>query len=156
MTTISTNQNPTHNDNQFWIGLFLGGLMGALMIVLLGTEKGRKLAKKLQDEGLDLWEGAKDQAAEKKEALVERLGDELESLEEKGQNLVNKGQQLISQGRALESQLVHKVTTAKEELADKAVKSADAALAHIEALQERGRQTTAELRKQLFKNIPKK
>ena len=145
-----------HNNNQFWIGLFLGGLIGALLIVVLGTEKGRKLAKKLQEEGLDLWEEKKDEFNDKKKAVTQEVVKQVEQLEEKGAELIEKGKELIEEGRHIEKQVVQEVVETKEELAHQVVVQADQALAHIEQLQERGRQTTAELRKRLFKNIPKK
>ena len=69
---------------------------------------------------------------------------------------MEKGKALIDEGKHIEKQVIEQVVETKEELAQQAVETADAALAHIEQLQERGRQTTAELRKRLFKNIPKR
>lgn len=139
-----TQEHP-HHDNSFWIGLFLGGLIGALIVVVLGTEKGKRLAKRLQEEGLDFW----DEASEK-------VGDEVEKIEEKGAALVEKGQELIDQGKKIEERVMMKAEEVKDNVVQQTVAQADATLAHIEQLQERGRATTAELRRKLFKNIPKK
>ncbi len=127
-----------HQDNSFWVGLFLGGLIGALLIVLLGTEKGKKLADKLQEEGLDF------------------LSDTKEKVEGKIGELEHRGEKLIEQGKELEKELVATVSEAGADLSEEVAEKTDEALAHIEKLQERGRATTANLRKQLFKNIPKK
>ena len=135
----------THTDNSFWIGLFLGGIIGGLIIVVLGTEKGKKLAKKLQDEGLDFLHDAKDSVDEKVTELEKKVGEVQE-----------KGQELVEKGKVIEQKIVEQVIDTKEALTQDAVAKADAALAHIELLQERGRATTAELRKKLFKNIPKR
>ncbi len=154
---MSDTQPPQHHDNtQFWIGLFLGGLIGALIIVLMGTEKGRKLAKKLQEEGLDLWEDAKDKLEKEKEVIQDRVVMKVEEVEEKGAQLIERGKEFLEEGKELEKKIVEKAGETKDDVASKAVVQADATLAHIEALQERGRQTTAELRRRLFKNIPKK
>ncbi len=131
-------QDSTHRDNSFWVGLFLGGLVGALVIVVLGTEKGKKLLKNLEEKGLDFLEDTSDTVEEKLEVLQE------------------KGQDLVGQSREVGAQVIQKVEEVKDDVTQTAVAQADATLAHIEALQERGRQSTAELRKKLFKNIPKK
>ncbi len=151
------NQEAHHHDNsQFWIGLFFGGLIGALLIVLMGTEKGRKLAKKLQAEGLDLWDDAKDKFEDKKEAVEKQVIMKVEQVEEKGAELIEKGKELLEESKELEEKLVKKAARVKDDVTLEAVAKADQALAHIERLQEHGRETTAELRKRLFKNIPKK
>lgn len=138
-------QDQHHNDNQFWIGLFLGGLIGAFMIVLLGTEKGKKLAQKLQEEGLDFWDEAK-----------EKIGEKVGELEGKGAELMDKGKELIAEGRVLENQVLQKVEEVKDNATTQAATTAYDTLSHIEAIQERGRQATAELKRKLFKNIPRK
>ena len=145
-----------HHDNQFWIGLFLGGLLGALLILFLGTEKGKKLAKKLQEEGLDFLDDAKESFDEKKEAIGHQVVMQVEELKEKGADLLEEGRELLDEGKTLEEELAKKVIDKKNEVTQEVVAEADAALAHIEKLQERGRQTTQDLRRRLFKNIPKK
>jgi hypothetical protein len=47
------------------------------------------------------------------------------------------------------------VTDEKTKLTKEMTHKLDAALAHIEEIQERGRETTANIRKGLFKNTPK-
>ena len=138
-------QTNTRHDNQFWIGLFLGGLIGAFLIVLLGTEKGKKLAKKLQEEGLDFWDDAR-------EKIEEKVGE----LEGKGEELVEKGKELIAESKVLEEKVLEKAIEVKETATQQATTTAYDTLSHIEAIQERGRQATAELKKRLFKNIPRK
>jgi len=44
----------------------------------------------------------------------------------------------------------------KDELTQVTTEKIDSVLAHIEQLQENSRETTAQLRKKLFKNLPKK
>jgi len=185
MTLFNNNQNHSENhehppqaDMSFWVGMFLGGLMGAGLIVLLGTDKGKKLAKQLQEEGLDLWDDTKDKLESKKEELlekatkikdivlekaedakdetVEQVTMRVEALEEKSQELLEKGKELIERGKELEQQAVEHLEQTKDQVKEKVLDTADQTLAHIEELQERGRATTQELRKKLFKNIPKK
>ena len=52
--------------------------------------------------------------------------------------------------------VIEKLEDTKEELTETATKKLDSALAHIEELQEHGRETTASIRKRLFKNLPKR
>lgn len=106
-------------DPRFWVGFFIGGLLGAIVLFFLGTKEGKKTGKLLEDKG----EGILDE-------LRDRLAD-----------VVKEGKQQIEEK--------------KEVVVKSATESIDTALAHIEELQERGRQTTATLRKQ-FKNLPKK
>ncbi len=149
-------EHTVQDANQFWIGMFLGGLIGAMMIVLLGTEKGKKIAKKLQEEGLGWWEDLQEKTGEQLDLIQEKVVDEVEDLEDRSQELIRKGKELLEKGKSMQKQIVEQVDEMKNEAISESVVQADAALAHIEALQERGRQTTADLRKQLFKNIPKK
>ncbi len=92
-------------DLKFFIGLFIGGLVGACVIFFLGTKEGKKATKLLEEKGKDVLDDLHD----KKEVFTETASGKL-----------------------------------------------DSALAHIEELQKHGRETTAELRKTLFKNLPKK
>ena len=135
---MDNNQKHSQVDNTFWVGLFLGGLIGAMMIVILGTEKGKKLAEKLTEEGWEWLDDAKDKVSQKKQQIQEKV------------------KQLSTQGKALEEQIETRINDTKSELTEKTLQQADNALAHIEQLQERGRRSTAEIRKRLFKNIPKK
>ena len=141
---MSDTTSRPHPDNSFWAGLFLGGILGGLIIALLGTEKGKKLVKKIEEEGLDFLDETKDKIAEK-----------IPELEHKGQELVERGKELVQEGRNLEEKLAEKIVEAKADMTQQALAQADSALEHIEKLQQHGRNATAELRKRLFKNITK-
>ena len=126
-----------HSGNQdasFWFGLFLGGLIGGVLIYLLGTKEGRKLSDELQGKG---------------EGWLAEVEKKLHDLEKHGGSLVEKGE-------ALKEHILDKAEGAKEHLSDDVVTKVDKALEHIEKLQERGRSTTSQIRKRLFKNTPKK
>lgn len=43
-----------HDERGFWPGFFLGGLLGAALIFLLGTKEGKKIAQDLQEKGEEL------------------------------------------------------------------------------------------------------
>lgn len=123
----------SNQDASFWFGLFLGGLIGGILIYLLGTKEGRKLSEELQGKG---------------EGWLAEIEKKLLELEKHGGSLVEKGQEL-------KEQILDKAESTKEHLSDEAVAKVDKALEHIEKLQERGRNTTSAIRKRLFKNTPK-
>ncbi len=122
-----------HKDIKFWVGFFVGGLLGAIILFFLGTKEGKKTGRQLEEKGRDLFDD-----------LLERL-EEFEK----------KGKELITEGEVVKEQVMDVIEEKKEELTDTATDKIDSALAHIEALQERGRETTAALRRR-FKNIPRK
>lgn len=121
-------------DGRFVLGVFIGGLLGALIIFFLGTKEGKKTGKLLEQKGED---------------LLDELQDKVAEMEEKGKELVKKGE-------VIKDELLQQWEEKKEAISEDATEKLDNALAHIEALQERGRETTASLRKRLFKNLPKK
>ncbi len=132
-----TEQQPQRHhgtDLKFIAGFFIGGLVGALTIFFLGTKEGKKAGKLLRQKGED---------------VVDELEDKVEELERKGKDLVK-------QGEEIKEQVIEKLEDKKEELTETATKKLDSALAHIEELQEHGRDTTASIRKRLFNNLPKR
>ncbi len=122
-------------DVKFWIGFFIGGFIGAIVLFFLGTKEGKKTGKALESHGRD---------------LLDELLEKLESLE-------RKGKELASEGEAVKDQVIETIAEKKEDFTETTTEKIDSVLAHVEALQERGRQTTADLRKRLtFKNLPRK
>jgi gas vesicle protein len=121
-------------DVKFLAGFFIGGLVGALTIFFLGTKEGKKAKILLEKRGKD---------------VVDDLEDEIEVLEQKGKELAKHGEEV-------KEQVIEKLEDKSEELSELATKKLDSALAHIEEIQEHGRETTASIRKRLFKNLPKK
>jgi gas vesicle protein len=116
------------------VGFFIGGLVGALIIFFLGTKEGKKAKILLENRGKD---------------VIDDLENEIEVLEQKGKELVKHGEDV-------KEQVIEKLEDKSEELSESATKKLDSALAHIEEIQEHGRETTASIRKRLFKNLPKK
>jgi gas vesicle protein len=121
-------------DAKFLVGLFIGGIIGALIIFFLGTKEGKKAGKFLEDKSKD---------------TLDDLHDQIDELEKKGQELVTKGEEI-------KDQVIEQFEEKKEEITERATEKLDDALAQVEKLQEQGRDTTAELRKRIFKNIPKR
>ncbi|MBI5620026.1 YtxH domain-containing protein [Candidatus Gottesmanbacteria bacterium] len=123
-----------HHDGKFLFGFFIGGIIGALTIFFLGTKEGQRTGKLLKRKGEDLLDDVQDKI------------DELEK----------KGKELVKEGEAIKEQMLENLEEKKEAVTETAAEKLDTALAHIEELQEHGRQTTASLRRRLFKNLPKK
>lgn len=127
--------NNEHNrDGKFWIGFFIGGFIGALTLFFYGTKDGKRTGKLLSDRGKDI------------------LGE----LEEKLDTFKKKGKELAQKGSEIGEEAVERIEKGKDVIVEASESRIEEALAHIEALQERGRETTASLRRRLFKNLPKK
>ena len=125
--------NNEHKDNRFWFGFFIGGLIGAAIIVLLGTKEGKKIKKLLEKKGKD---------------VLEDLGEKVDDLKEKREELIEKGE-------VLKDQVVEQIIEKKEELTEVATEKLDETLSHIESIQQQGLQNTQKLHR-AFKNLPKK
>ena len=120
-------EDNSHGDLKFLLGLFIGGIIGAVIIFFLGTKEGKKTTKILEEKSKD---------------IVDDIEEKVMDLEEKGEEIKEK--------------VFEQIEEKKEVVTQDATEKLDSALAHIEKIQEEGIQTTAELRKRLFRNIPKK
>lgn len=121
-------------DFRFLLGLFIGGLVGAFVIFFLGTKEGKK-AKKL---------------------LIDRGEDALDDLHERIDDLEKKGMDIVEQGQEIKEQVIEQLEEKKEELTERATEKLDNALAQVEKIQEQGLASTSDLRKRIFKNVPKR
>lgn len=126
-------ENKGGTPSGFLFGLFLGGLLGAVTLFFLGTKEGKKTGKLLEAKTKDF----------------------LDELEDKIDDMEAKGKELAKQGEKIKADVLEKIEDRKEEFTVDAAQKLDSALAHIEAIQDKSRETTAEIRKK-FKNIPKK
>jgi len=122
-----------HRDFKFWVGFFIGGLVGAAVIVFLGTKEGKKLGNLLEKKG---------------KLALDELEDKVDELKAKGEELVKKGEEI-------KEQVLEHVEEKKETLTEEATKRIETALASVEQIQAQGLSTTSNLRKR-FKNVPKR
>jgi len=123
-------------------GLLLGGLLGAGLFFLFGTEKGRKIKKQIEKKG---------------EKAVGEIQDLVDELAEKGQEFREKAEEVAGELREKVEEKVEDVSgEAKEQLGEKL----DTAFEKIADLQDHGRELTedihSDLKKKFFHNIPKK
>lgn len=128
------NDNNNHHDFKFMIGFFIGGLLGAAIMFLIGTKEGKKVEKILEKKG--------------KEAL--------DDIEDKVDELKEKGEELVKKGEAIKDQVMEQIEEKKEDLTEEASKRLESALASVVEVQEKGLTATTTLKKRIFKNIPKK
>jgi gas vesicle protein len=123
----------SQNDNKFWFGFFFGGLIGAIVLFFIGTKEGKKTGKLVHEKGQD---------------LIDVIQDRLEALQ-------SQGKELVKEGEDFKEEIVDHLEDHKEKITKDVVAKLDTTLSHIEEMQERGREATAEVRK-IFKNLPKK
>lgn len=116
------------NNRSFFTGLIIGGIVGAGLVFLFGTGKGKKLRKEIEEKGNE---------------LLAELDNFLDKLEERGK-------ELKKETEAVKEEIVEKAEEIRGKMGEEVIKKLDDTLANIEALQERGRQATAALRKKYF------
>jgi gas vesicle protein len=122
------------HGSKFFIGLLLGGIAAAGAFYLFGTKDGKKTRKIME---------------EKSKEVLDDLHDKLEEIEEQGRTLKDRGEKLKEH---IERQIEEK----KDYLTHEASERLDQTLKRVEELQEKGREETSNLRKRLFRNLPKK
>jgi gas vesicle protein len=129
---MNNDQKPS--DMKFWAGFFIGGLLGAIVLFFLGTKDGKRTGKMIEEKGHDL----------------------LDDLMEKVEEFEKKGKELMREGEKMKESVVEKLEEKGEKFSAEASVRLDEALLQIEEIQEKGRESTASLRKKLFKNLPKR
>lgn len=120
--------NNENKGGNFWIGFFLGGLFGAFLIFLWGTKEGKKVAKKLLDQG-ELFE---------------------EEIEEKINKLQENGEALLSQAQVIKERVIKEVIEGKKAVSEQLVEKVDRALSQIEDLQKKGVEVTKDVHHRYF------
>lgn len=126
--------NEKGSSNNFWVGFFLGGLVGAFIIFLMGTKQGKKLADQLVEEG-EIYE---------------------EELEQKVATLQKKGEELLQEAKNVKNKVIKEVKTGKKEVTDNLMTKMDEALTKIEDIQKKGVEITSEVHHHYFKRNGKK
>lgn len=120
--------NNNRNGN-FWIGFFLGGLIGGFIIFVLGTKEGKKLAERIVDKA-ELYE---------------------EELEENVAKLQKKGEDLLKEAQTVKDQVVEKLENERETVSAALVTKLDQTLTHIEDVQKKGVALTEEIHHRYFR-----
>lgn len=121
-------QNNQNNGN-FWFGFFIGGVVGAAVIALVGTKEGKKIAAQLLEKG---------------EALEEDLEQKIKILE-------TKGEELLSQAEEVRLKAMEKVEENKEIISEHLLNRMDEALTKIEDVQKQGVNITQDVHHRYFK-----
>lgn len=126
--------NNEKGNNSFWVGFFLGGLVGAFIVFLMSTKQGKKLAEQVFDE-VELYE---------------------EELEEKVAKLQKKGEELLEEAKDVKEKMVAEVVNGKKIVSDALANKMDDALTKIENIQKKGVELTQEVHHNYFKRNGKK
>ena len=119
----------SHKSGNFWLGFFLGGLVGAFIIFVLGTKEGKKIAEKLLDQAEDYEEG----------------------LEEKDEKLQKHGEELLQQAEKVKEKVTKEVEKGEKKVSQALVSKMDQTLTTIEDLGKRGVAITQDLHHRYFK-----
>ena len=125
--------NEERTDFKFWVGLFIGGLIGALTVFFVGTKEGKKAGKYLGQKGKEV------------------LGD----IEDQIDDLRESGEELIEKGEALKHELVKEFEHKKNAVSKGVTREVGRALTNLEEVQKTGLKQTAQLKRH-FTNLPKK
>lgn len=120
------NENRASN---FWFGFFIGGILGAFIIFLLGTKEGKKLAAKL-DEKAELFE---------------------EDIEGKVGKLQKQGEDLLKQAQDVKDKVTKEFDDKKTAASSKLVDKMDKTLSKIEEVQKKGVVLTQDVHRRHFK-----
>jgi gas vesicle protein len=117
------------NSGNFWLGFFLGGVVGAFILFVLGTKEGKKIAEK----------------------LIEQAETYEEELEEKVAKLQKHGENLLEEAKAVKEKVTKEVTGGKKSISNKLVSKMDETLTKIEDIQKKGVELTREVHRNYFK-----
>jgi len=94
--------NGKEQNGNFWFGFFFGGLIGAFIIFILGTREGKKLAKKLGDRVEDYEEDL-----EQKVAKLQRQGEDFLEQAKDVKARISEG--LVDQKQEIAENIISKV-----------------------------------------------
>ncbi|MFH0863489.1 MAG: hypothetical protein V1858_00155 [Candidatus Gottesmanbacteria bacterium] len=109
------------DSNGFWLGLLIGGFLGAAMLMLAGSKEGKKIIEQLLEKG-------------------ENLGEELqEKLEDSGQKI-----------NEVKEATTTKINEVKEQVGNETIERLDNALAKLEEVQGQAQDATEKIRKRFF------
>ena len=118
------------SDKKFSLGLFLGGLIGAAIIFILGTKEGKKLA----------------------ENFVEKTEDFEKDLEVRVKKLRSKGEDLIKDAENIKIKLEKRIQEGKQTTSSILVSKIGESLKKLEEVQRKGISLTQELRDKYLKS----
>lgn len=113
----------------FWLGFFLGGIIGAFLIFVFGTKEGKKMLEK----------------------ILERAEDYEEELEEKVAKLQKHGEDLLEEARSVKDKVIKEIEEDKKDISTALITKMDQTLSKIEDIQKKGVELTKEVHHHYFK-----
>ena len=115
--------------SNFWFGFFIGGLVGAFIIFLLGTKEGKKLAEKIEEKA-EFFE---------------------EDIEKKVGKLQKQGEDLLQNAQDMKDRVAKEIVDKKASASDALVSKMDKTLSKIVDIQKKGMSLTEEVHSKYFK-----
>lgn len=119
----------SHKSGNFWLGFFLGGLIGAFIIFVLGTKEGKKISQFLEDEEKD---------------VRNKIDDKIHTLK-------TKGEQYLEEAGDLQKKVKQEVVADAKTVSQTIVDKLDDSLGQLQEVQKKGAELTAEVRNRFFK-----
>lgn len=116
-------------QGSFWLGFFLGGLVGAFIVFFLGTKKGKEITEKLI-ENAELYE---------------------DELEQKIAKLQERGEQFLQEAQEVKEKVTKEVKGGKKAVSENLLSKMDQTLTQIEDIQKKGVAITSEVHHRYFK-----
>lgn len=124
----------SHKGGNFWLGFFLGGLIGAFLIFILGTKDGKKIYELLENE---------------EEKVKNKIGDKINNLKTQGDKYLKETDNLQ---KKVKQEVAAEVKTVSQTIVDKL----DDSLGQLQEVQKKGAELTEAVRSRFFKKNGKK
>lgn len=116
------NHNRLPKNNNFWLGFFLGGLVGGAVIFIFGTKEGKKILDKL-----------------------EKKKDEVKN------KIRHQSGEFVSEAENIEQKIIHGLNKGKERIEKDITGRIDRSLDNLIEVQQQGIQITKEAKNKFFK-----
>ncbi len=124
----------SHKGGNFWLGFFLGGLIGAFIIFILGTKDGKKIYGLLEDE---------------EDKFKNKIDDKIQTLK-------TKGEEYLKETDNLQKKVKQEVITDAKTVSQTIVDKLDDSLGQLQEVQKKGVELTEAVRSRFFKKNGKK
>ena len=125
---ILMNDN-SHKSGNFWLGFFLGGLIGAFIIFVMGSKEGKKISQFLEDEEKD---------------VRNKIDDKIHTLK-------TRSEKYLEEAGNLQKKIKQEVAAGTQTVSQTLVERLDDSLGQLQEVQKKGVELTAEVRNRFFK-----
>ncbi|OGG21140.1 hypothetical protein A3D03_05835 [Candidatus Gottesmanbacteria bacterium RIFCSPHIGHO2_02_FULL_40_13] len=119
----------SHKSGNFWLGFFLGGLIGAFIIFVLGTKEGKKISRFLEDEEKD---------------VKNKIDDKIHTLK-------TRSEKYLEEAGDLQKKVKQEVAAGAQKVSQTLVDRLDDSLGQLQEVQKKGVELTEAVRNRFFK-----